>query len=215
MTTPDPVPLTSTEASYVNPRVGRTRAAALAAARDVLVTEGWDAVTHVRVSERSGLSRPTLYRHWPDRSALLAAAVLHEAAATPHTRSTGHLRADLLTELRGLRSRFLEQSSFRVLAALVDRAEWDEEMLAVKVGVTNEHNSAPLQVLHDAVQRGELRADLDLRVALSQLIGPLVFRRFLSNEDLTDGFLESIVDSFIAEYGTRRRPPKARRGGDQ
>jgi hypothetical protein len=70
-------------------------------------------------------------------------------------------------------------------------------------------------VLHDAVQGGELRADLDLRVALSQLIGPLVFRRFLSNEDLTDGFLESIVDSFIAEYGTRRRPPKARQGGER
>jgi hypothetical protein len=32
---------------------------------------------------------------------------------------------------------------------------------------------------------------------------------------LTDGFLECIVDSFIAEYGTRRRPPKARQGGEQ
>ena len=202
MTTPDFIAPTSGEDGYVDPRVGRTRAAASAAAREVLVGEGWDAVTHVRVSERSGLSWATLYRHWPGRSALLA-AVIAEAAATPHAQSTGRLRPDLLNELRGLRNRVLDQSSFRVLAALVDRSEWDEELLAVKVGIVEEHMSALVEILDEAVHRGELCGDIDVRVAISQIIGPIIFRRFLSGEDLTDQFIQHIVDSFSAEYATQ------------
>jgi len=47
----------------VDPRVVRTRRDVLAAARAVLLEEGWERVTVSRVADRSGYARTTLYRH--------------------------------------------------------------------------------------------------------------------------------------------------------
>ncbi|HYA68777.1 MAG TPA: helix-turn-helix domain-containing protein, partial [Acidimicrobiales bacterium] len=57
----------------------RTRQAVLAAASAILEEQGWEAVTHVAVSERSGVGRTTLYRHWPDATALLIEVIAAEA----------------------------------------------------------------------------------------------------------------------------------------
>jgi AcrR family transcriptional regulator len=194
---------------YVDPRVERTWAAALSAARGVLVSDGWDAVTHVRVSECSGLSRTTLYRYWPDRASLLA-AVMPEADATPHTEPSGDLAADLRNELDGLRERFEDQSAFRVMTALLDRAEWDDDLKAMKVELVSRHVDPLARLLLTGVEVGELPADLDLRLAISQLIGPLVFRRFLSAEALSRPFVDNLVDEFLAS-ATHADRPRARR----
>jgi AcrR family transcriptional regulator len=183
--------------NYVDPRVERTRAAAKAAARGVLISEGWDAVTHVRVSERSGLSRTTLYRYWPDRASLLA-SVIPEADATPHAQPSGDLGADLRNELDGLRQRFEDQDAFRVMTALLDRAEWDDELKAMKASIVGQHVEPLAQLLEAGVENGDLPAELDVRLAVSQLIGPLIFRRLLSVEAMLGPFVDAVVDEFLA-----------------
>ena len=63
----------------VDPRVVRTRRDVLAAAREVLLEEGWEGVTVSRVADRSGYARTTLYRHWPQRLDLLRDLIGEEA----------------------------------------------------------------------------------------------------------------------------------------
>ena len=82
----------------VDPRVTRTRHAVLAAAREVLLDEGWEGVTLGRVAERSGYARTTLYRHWPQRLDLLR-DLIREEARLAHTTPMGDLRDDLVAEL--------------------------------------------------------------------------------------------------------------------
>ncbi|MEO0605338.1 MAG: helix-turn-helix domain-containing protein, partial [Myxococcota bacterium] len=81
-----------------DPRVVRTHGAVLRAAADLLLSEGWDHVTHARVARAAGFSRATVYNHWPSRTDLLRAAFEH-IGAVEHTPSTGDLRADLVAEL--------------------------------------------------------------------------------------------------------------------
>src|SRR5271170_2991042 len=59
-----------------NPRVRRTRARILAAARDLLSQTGPAGLTYSALAERAGVTRQTLYRHWPARPALLVALIL-------------------------------------------------------------------------------------------------------------------------------------------
>ncbi|CAM5615080.1 TetR/AcrR family transcriptional regulator [Streptomyces aurantiogriseus] len=53
----------------------RTRAATLAAATELLAEGGPENVTHATVTQRAGIGRATVYRHWPDRQTLLIAAL--------------------------------------------------------------------------------------------------------------------------------------------
>ena len=57
-----------------DPRVERSRAAILATASELLIEGGVGAVTIEAIVERSGVARTTIYRHWPNRSAVLTAA---------------------------------------------------------------------------------------------------------------------------------------------
>lgn len=58
-----------------------TRDRALTAARDAILEIGPGRTTMVEVSRRSGVGRTTLYRHWPDISALVADLLTRELTA--------------------------------------------------------------------------------------------------------------------------------------
>src|SRR5581483_2980270 len=113
----------------------RSHTAALEAARGILLEEGWDALTHARLAERSGLHRATIYRHWPTPTALLHDVLAREVATT-RIRPTGNLRSDLIKALTAIQREITDRDLSRVMTALIDRGEWDTELHRIKVGLT-------------------------------------------------------------------------------
>src|ERR1700733_13966145 len=75
----------------VDPRIERSRLVILAAAVEELAEVGYGQVKMESVAARAGVAKSTLYRHWPDKLALIA-----DAFETFHERMVpdlGHLRA--------------------------------------------------------------------------------------------------------------------------
>ncbi|MEO9220988.1 MAG: helix-turn-helix domain-containing protein, partial [Mycobacteriaceae bacterium] len=56
--------------------VRRTKARVLTAARELLPETGAAGLTYSLLAQRAGVTRQTLYRHWPSREQLLAELVL-------------------------------------------------------------------------------------------------------------------------------------------
>lgn len=188
-----------------DPRVDRTRAAVLETVRAILVEEGWDAVTHVRVAKRSGVGRRTIYRHWPQRTTLLRDALVNEAVAI-HAAPSGDLRRDLLAELEAIREELVDRDMGRVLAALVDRAEWDPELHRLKVALVKDGFAVLRQLLQGGMDRGELRHELNVDHGIAQLVGPIIYRRLISAEVISSSSSQAVVDDFLAAHRRRRRP---------
>lgn len=179
-----------------DPRVRRTRRAVLDAVRAILLEEGQDAVTHLRVAERSGVGRATLYRHWPDRTRLLIEALV----TTPRSPEPIHddLRLDLIEDLRAIRHNLVATPLAPILATLIERAEWDAELRAMKIDLVHRSGERLRRALGAAVCRGELPPDLEIDRAIARLTGPLFFRRFLSGEEIPPDLPEALVDDFLA-----------------
>lgn len=188
-----------------DPRVERNRSAALDAARAVLAEEGWDAVTHQRVAERAGVHRTTLYRQWPDRLLLLIDAVAAAAAETPHVVPSGDLEDDLRREIYGLRDQFADPIAFRMLIALIERAESDPELMAMKAGVVLTPMAPLMGLVSGGIERGDLKPDLDPGDALSRLLGPFTFKRIFYSEAASADFIDSVVSDFMTLYGVGRK----------
>ncbi|GAA0588966.1 TetR-like C-terminal domain-containing protein [Streptomyces crystallinus] len=182
-----------------DPRAERSRAAALAAARDLLIEQGWAAVTHVAVAARSGVGRTTLYRHWPDASGLVR-DVIAERISTAHTPPTGVLREDLVRELDGLRRLLHDPVSDRGLRAVIERAGVDPVFAQLKEALYREGSRVFRTVLDAAAARGDLAADLDADLAVDQLAGPLMYRRLLAGREITAEYIERVVDDFLAAH---------------
>src|SRR5271166_5756374 len=75
-------------------RVQRSKNAILAVTYKLLSEEGIGGVSIDEVSRRSGVSKTTIYRHWPSRSALLLDAC-SKIGIRPEIPDTGSLGGDV------------------------------------------------------------------------------------------------------------------------
>ena len=191
---------TSTESgmtSHEDPRVAHTRKVVLAAAMELLRSEGYEAVTHVRVSEATGVARTTVYRHWPDRRELIADAI---EAHKPdwNIESSGDLRTDLQRYLRRVIDRLTAGPLPPMFVTLIERAEHDEDFEQLHCRLAGRRSRPLVELLDAAVARGELPSDLDRSAAVALIDGPVFFRRLVTREPLGEDFVDRVVDTFIA-----------------
>jgi AcrR family transcriptional regulator len=179
-----------------------------AAATDLLVQGGVHAVTVDAVIARSGVARSTIYRHFPASTDLLAAAFDQLLPPVPEAPADGTFPERLL----GL---MLEQSAMlRDAPTTVVMTAWlvvtTEGMKHADSSATAsphfaglqerllEHHRSPLaKLLRQGLERGELRDDLDVDIAVSQLGGPLVFRKLISMEPVDEEFCHRVVEDFL------------------
>lgn len=93
----------------------------LTAALDLLLTEGAAALTPQRLHRVTGVSRTTVYRHWPTPHAVLAALIA--VAPVPAPPGTGDLADDLHAAVDQLCNRLRDKPVAAFLRGLVAAGE--------------------------------------------------------------------------------------------
>ncbi|GCB53294.1 TetR/AcrR family transcriptional regulator [Streptomyces sp. NL15-2K] len=107
------------------PKASRRRGAALEAA---ILKAAWDEVNAVGmagltmdgIAERAGTSKAVLYRRWPNRVALVIAAIRREGSFADEVPDSGSLREDVLLLLRRMSKRFAGAEREIVLGLLAE-----------------------------------------------------------------------------------------------
>ncbi|WP_227983325.1 TetR/AcrR family transcriptional regulator [Nocardia spumae] len=187
-----------------DPRVVRSRQAALNAARDLLAEQGRTGVTHVAVAARSGVGRTTLYRHWPDVAALLEEVIVEQIDRN-HAAPTGDLRTDLISELNGLRRLLHDPVGENGMRAVLDRAPFDPAFADLKEALYQAGSAGFRAILRGAQERGDLPAGTDVSLMIEQLAGPLFFRRLLGGRDIGARYVDTVVDDALRLHAGRGR----------
>jgi AcrR family transcriptional regulator len=185
------------------PRSEQSRVAVLRATSELLKTVGLRAMTTEEISNRSGASKATIYKWWPNKHAVAVEAFLTEMMAESPDPDTGSAQDDFRRVIRGL-GHFYRGDSGRVFAQLIGEAQSDplvrEELHAHLV----EPRRALMRTIWDrGVARGELRADVDPTAALDQLIGPMLYRHLLGHAPLTDAAADAVVDGAMRGFAVR------------
>ncbi|MDT5267004.1 MAG: hypothetical protein QOI90_3630 [Mycobacterium sp.] len=179
-----------------DPRVLRSQEAALSAVRELLAEQGWTGVTHVAVAARSGVGRTTLYRHWPDVASLIHDAIV-ERIGQARTARTGDLRADLISELNGLRRLLYDPASERTMRAVLERAPFDRSFAKLKETLYLSGSAGFRVILESGAKDGELQPDIDVDMAIDQLAGPVMYRRLFAGLTVDKKYIETIVDGVL------------------
>lgn len=100
-----------------------TATVVLTAALDLLLAEGAGALTAQRLHQATGVSRSTIYRHWPTPAAVLGALI--DVAPSPARHSSGELARDLHAEVDALCNRLRDKPVAAFLQALAAMAATD------------------------------------------------------------------------------------------
>jgi AcrR family transcriptional regulator len=176
------------------PRDAATDKAIAKATLDLLAEVGLHGVTLEAIAARAGISRPTLYRRFPNREAIVIAALL--GAVRPlRDPNLGSTRADL----------------FAMLSALVD--DLDERVGASVLGVHAALRSDPVlarpfrkqylapramvisAVLARGMERGELRSDLPADVLRDLIFGPAIYRLLITGKPMNERELDTTFEA--------------------
>jgi AcrR family transcriptional regulator len=183
----------------------RTRATVLGAAIDLLAERGYSGFSVEQVVERSGVAKTTLYRHWRTRNDLLAAAVAELDGGGPLP-DTGSVRQDLVDLLARRVQAARTRQWNRCMPALVEAAAYNPELAEIIASLTWQMLEQIETLLQRGIERGELRHDLDLQLAASALIGPMVFRRLLLHEAPTIQRVSAVIDLLLQGIAVSREP---------
>lgn len=181
-----------------DPRVVRTHCDVLAAARELLLSRGWEHVTVAHVAQHSGYARSTLYRHWPNRFDLLREAIA-EHSRLSHTTPSGDLGDDLIAELGAFVEALTTTGFGHMVAAMAHMARDDTEWAQLLEATEAEGTSVLRSILTDATATGVVDRDLDIEYSLDLLLGPILHRFLFRTSDPPGGsFVTRVVEDFLA-----------------
>jgi AcrR family transcriptional regulator len=182
------------------PREVRVDGAILAATLELVAEVGIHDFRMDDVAERAGVGKAAIYRRYRSKDELVTATVaaLVSEITVPDTGST---REDLLALMRGAVEVYGDPIKAGVMPSLVGAMPQRPELArAVRDGFLSQRRAALRAVLDRGVARGDLRADLDVELALDVLGGALFYRLLVTggpiDGDLAEGVAELILRGF-------------------
>jgi AcrR family transcriptional regulator len=178
-------------------RIQRSKASVLAETYKLLTEGGIGGVSVDEVSRRSGVSKTTIYRHWPSRSALLLDAC--SKLGVPQTiPDTGSLQGDISVIAEALAKELRSAAWPAILPSIIDAAERDPELAQLHAMLHASLMVPFLTVAKRAKKRGELMPRQSPQEFVAAIVGPLFYRRWFSKEPIDDHFVKSLIRSVSA-----------------
>jgi AcrR family transcriptional regulator len=178
-------------------RCEATREAILKAAYELLEEGGMGKFTIEGVAARSGAAKTTIYRWWPTKGKLAAEAFITSTATAAMVPETASAIADLKEHMRLLASIFRSRVGY-VIAGLVAEGHSDPETIAVyRTGIVERRTRITRTILQRGIAQGELRADMDVDVALDALYSPFYTSLLMGFSTLDDDYIERLSGTVL------------------
>ncbi|MFT8638116.1 MAG: TetR/AcrR family transcriptional regulator [Pseudoclavibacter sp.] len=170
--------------------------AILAAAYELLGEDGYDALTIDAVAAQAHASKATIYSHWPDKAALVTAALEARSRHQPDASlDSGDLREDL-RELIRLFVYLAEKESLRAFVSVILASTREPALLSGLNDVALVRRKQDCHTLMEqAASRGEPTMSGDLLFEL--LLGKILTRYLLERSPLTEEAQIDFIDEVL------------------
>ncbi len=164
------------------------------AALDELGAAGYGAFAIESVATRAGVAKSTIYRHWPDKLALIADALetFHKQAVPDIQGVSPRERVQLLVHHV---AQVLVDSTFSAcIPALIEGAERDPRVREFHHRYSADRRQSLIDVIAEGVAAGDFPARLDPELAALALLGPIFYSRLMSGRSFDPERARDLVD---------------------
>jgi TetR/AcrR family transcriptional regulator, regulator of autoinduction and epiphytic fitness len=168
---------------------------------DELSERGYGALTIESVARRAGVGKATVYRHWPDRIALIADAFkLLQQQRDPEL-VTGTPREKLERILRHVADVVADSPFASCLPALIEGAERDRAVRRFHHHFQAEARKPAIALIADGVATGDFPRRIDPEIAAFALLGAIFFCRLMTNTPFPAERVPGLIDSVFGSSG--------------
>ena len=172
----------------------------LKAVLELVGERGVEGTSMDAIAAAAGVSKATVYKHWENKDALLVDAIRVQGAKSP-TFASGNLRKDLTDLLTYLAHKSRSQEPARFWPNIISYAASNPDFGKV----LQERLFAPrreglLAMLAAGAAAGVLEPNIDPDLAADLLIGPIMHRRFVNNNNVPPELPEKVVAVFFRAF---------------
>jgi AcrR family transcriptional regulator len=185
------------------PRDERTDRAILEATRALMAEVGVYEFRTADLAARAGVGKGAIYRRHGSKDELVTAAIASLVSEEIVVPDTGSTRNDLLVLMREAVEVYRGSGAGRLMPNLVGAmAQKPALAKAVREGFLAGRRAALSEVLTRGIERGDLRPDLDVELALDVLGGPLFYRLLITGGPIDERLAEGVADLVLRGFGT-------------
>src|SRR5215470_11062672 len=182
----------------VDPRIERSRQVILRAALGELGEAGYGAFTIESVAARAGVAKSTIYRHWPDKTSLIADAfeAAHEHAVPSVEGLT--TRESLQRLLCHVAEVVVDSVFSSCIPALIEGAERDPRLREFRDRYSALRRQSLTGLITRGLADGEFRAAVDPELAAQALLGPIFYRRLMTSDPFDPHRVDDLIDMVLS-----------------
>ena len=162
------------------PRDPEADRAILQATLKLLTEQGYAGMSVERVASEAGVGKTTIYRRYASKEELATAAVgaLRDDLGPPP--DTGSTRTDIVEMIVRAQGALERGPGFAMIGALLVEERRSPELFELfRERLIRPRRDEAVMVLQRGVERGEIRADADLEVAVHAMVGAIFMRHIL------------------------------------
>jgi AcrR family transcriptional regulator len=180
------------------PRDVRADRAILDAALDSFIEDGYEGMSIESIAGRAGVAKTTIYRRWPSKKELVIGAIDTLFEEFP-SNDTGDVQEDLTALVRKAHRFVSETKGGEALPRMFGEIAFSTALgRAYFERIMKPRRDALAKTLEAAKERGDLRADVDVDLAIASIIGSMMFLRVtraLSDQkgDLADRLVAQLM----------------------
>jgi len=186
------------------PRDGRVDALVLETALNLLAEVGPTGLSVEEVATRAGVGKATIYRRWPTKDDLVVASLGALVPALPDDIPEGSVRAGLLALVDAWWTSYRESPNGMVFQRVMAHAKSNPRLFESFYDAVIEPRREQFRVvLRRGIASGELRADADLELLITLIIGTSVYLNQVrsSGRDAAPGAgAAEVVDAALASF---------------
>ncbi|KPV57816.1 TetR family transcriptional regulator [Paenibacillus sp. A3] len=175
------------------PRNVETQKSILSASYELLLENGFAAVTVDKIADRAKVSKATIYKWWPNKAAVVMDGFLFAASARLPVPDTGSTLNDILIHATNV-TRFLTSREGTIITELLGEGQFDPGLAeAYRTRYFQPRRLEARNLLEKGVQRGELKKNLDIGLCIDLIYGPIFYRLLVTGEKLDDAYVQQLV----------------------
>ena len=180
-----------------------TRRSVLLATVDLIDRLSYPSVTIDAVARASGVSKSTIYRHWPSRQALILEAYTFKTNGLTSVPDTGNAIEDLRTYLGKLAYCLNFAGAASTVSGLIVDAINDAEFARLyRATLLQERRKSLLVILLKGQRRGQIRKEADLGTAIDAIYGAVHHRLLVSGQVIDEPFVAALTDLALRGIST-------------
>ncbi|MGI4758788.1 MAG: TetR/AcrR family transcriptional regulator [Janthinobacterium lividum] len=180
----------------------------LKAALRLVTKRGFRAVSVNEIAAEARVGKMTLYRHWPNKAALVMDALLLLIGSETAFPEAGSAIESLRRQLE-LQAAFFRSSQGNLIRSLVAEAQSDPELaIAFRERWLDPRREGVRNTMRAAVREGSLRSDMDIDTAIDLLYGSLYYRLLLGSGPLDQRFVDATYRQFLEGHKSLVQAPK-------